>query len=113
MTYHSIYHVLILNPMLLAIVKHLPIPLVSLIPPVLDDLHLARAAQSVKDTDVICIADADPMHFACVLQRHQHAPRLEGVFDGFERGVEDVAVEVRRAEVGERLLERRFDLFCD
>lgn len=109
----TMYHILILNPMLLAIVKHLLIPLVSLIPPILDDLHLALAAQSMEDTDVICIADADPMHFTCILQRHQHTPRLEGVFDSFEWGVEDVAVEVCRAEVGERLLERRFDLFCD
>ena len=103
---------LVLNTMFPAIGKHLRIPAIPLEPSVLDDLYTASAMllQSFQHLNLICVADADVLDLARVLQRYEHLPRSERTCQRIKGRVEDVAVDVRRPEVLQRVIEGVADL---
>lgn len=81
---------LVLNVVYHAILIHVLVPTVPLVPSILDNVHLALFHERFENRDVVRVADADHPGFALVAERDQHAPRLQGLWEGGERGMEDV-----------------------
>ena len=103
-------HALIHGPGFLTIIKDFLVPVITLVPPILDHLDLPRLAQRLKNPDVVSVGNTYQADLALVLQLHQRMPGFEGLLDCGQRGVKEVAVEIGRVQVGERLLEGALDL---
>lgn len=103
---------LVLHLMLATIRQHLPIPPIPLEPSILHDLHSPSALtlERYQHADVVRVADADEAYLAGVLESDERLPRRDGALERVERRVQDVAVQVRRAQVLKRVRERVLDL---
>lgn len=97
----------------LAVLVHFPIPVVSLVPAVLDDLDTSLAVDGVEGGDVVHVAYADHVDGAGVLGSHKGAPCSERVGERGQRAVQQVCIEVVRAQVVQGFGERCADLLGD
>lgn len=98
--------------MLPTVLPHGLIPPITLKPPILHNLHPppALALERLKHVDIVCVAHADELDLPRVLQRNERLPRRDGALERLERGVQDVAIDVRRTQVLERVCEGVLDL---
>lgn len=104
---------LVFDPMSFTVSPHVRIPHVSLIPPILHDLHLSQLSQNSENARVINIADANLAYGACILSGYECTPSLQGSLQGPQRRMKQVRVDIRRAKVAQGLLQRRCNLVLD
>lgn len=101
---------LILDSMVAAVRANFFVPVIPLMPPILYNLDGAHSRQCLKHPNVVTIAYSNIPRLAGILQSPQHCPGFECLFKCGERGVQNVAIQVRSVKVREGLGEARVDL---
>jgi hypothetical protein len=104
---------LVLDPIVDAITMNGFVPIVTFVPPVLDNVGSSLGTERFECTDVVGIADPDQSDFPLILETHQRAPCLKSKGECAKRRVKDVAIEIRRVQVGEGGLQGLGDLLRD
>ena len=106
---------LIQDAVLFAPLAHRAVPPVLLVPPVLHNIHAHTrpVLEELQHALIVHIANPNALHPALILKFNQRLPREERRVEVAERRVEEIRIEVRRAEVLEGGLDGRLDLCGD